>query len=417
MPTALRIPVALFVAFWLFGARAPAQEQPAPQRFVRCSFTPIPKQYRAVSTFDALAVGKDGRVYMGSSNYGSPALLLRYDPKDQSVVAVCDVSSPCGEQSDQPVVPSGKIHSPLCVSSTGKIYFGSHLGDDRCMTGENPHRYGGGHFLCFDPASGRAEDLGVAHWPESVMRVELDEPRGLLYGMTYPGGHLIVKNLATGEISDQGMAAHSGYAMPLLLRDRMVYFLSRPNRVCRYDPDQDVLQEVLQIPLLPSGQGQANDWAQFSSMSCVSADRREVWGTMRGEEGTDRFLYRFRCPHKPGANGTFRYMARVPAEASNVLMAPDSQIYLYRWNLEPRLFCFDRKRKETVDLGPPRDARGRIAVIVWTGTFARDGTLYLGGVLDVPEERFTGSGYGYGALGFFQISSQDLAAAVKEVRQ
>ena len=96
MPTALRIPVALFVAFWLFGARAPAQEQPAPQRFVRCSFTPIPKQYRAVSTFDALAVGKDGRVYMGSSNYGSPALLLHYDPKDQSVVAVCDVSSPCG---------------------------------------------------------------------------------------------------------------------------------------------------------------------------------------------------------------------------------------------------------------------------------------------------------------------------------
>jgi len=407
---------ALAVALAVSGMGAGAQDEMPLERFVQCSFVPIPRQHRAVSTFDALAVGKDGAVYMGTSNYGSPALLMRYDPAEGSVSAVCDVSSVIG-QDPRRIVPSGKIHTPLCVSSTGKIYFGSHLGDDRCMTGESPHPYGGGHFMCYDPATGRAEDLGVARWPESVMRVELDEERGLLYGMTYPGGHLIVKDLESGRITDKGQAAHSGYAMPMMLADRMVYFFSRPGRVCRYDPDADVLEEVLELPPLPSGEPLARGWATYTSMSGITPDRRALWGTARASESGERFLYRFRCPETPGGDCTFEYVAPLPPQASIAVPAPHEDVYLFRWNLKPRLFYFDKRTKETLDLGALRDAEGRVGVAVWTSTFAADGTLYLGGLMDVPEERFSGSGYGYGALGFFRVRAEDLEAAVEEARR
>jgi len=404
----------LVLAFWGIGAAAP--EEKPPERFVRCSFAPIPKKHRSVSTFDALAIGKDGVVYMGTSNYGSPALLVRYDPKDGSVAPVCDVSSTIGED-PQHIVPSGKVHSPLCVSSTGMIYFGSHLGDDRCMTGESPHPYGGGHFMCYDPATGRAEDLGVAYWPESVMRVELDEQRALLYGMTYPGGHLIVKDLTSGMIADKGQAAHSGYAMPMVFADRMVYFFGRPGRVCRYDPDADVLKEVIELPPLPNGERAAVGWEAYTSMSGVAPDRSALWGTVSARESGQRFLYRFRCPETPDGDYTFEYVASLPPEASIAVPAPNGEIYLFQWNLKPRLFYFDQRTKETLDLGALRDAQGRVGVAVWTSTFANDGTLYLGGLMDVPEERFDGSGYGYGALGFFSIRPEDLKAAVEEARK
>ncbi len=408
----------------LWARAGGAADASSTQRFIRCTFTPVPKQYRAVSTFDALAVARDGCVYMGTSTYGSPAQLLRYDPSNGSVVAVCDVSTPCRENADKGLVQTGKIHTPLRLASDGKIYFGSHLGDHRCMTGENPHRYGGGHFMCYDPATGRAEDLGVAHWPESVMRVELDETHNLLYGMTYPDGHFIIKNLKTGEITDKGKAAHSGYAMPLVLKDGRAYWTSRQGHIGRYDPDKDTIEEASEIPVLPSGKPSAV-WSQFTGMQRPTTDRAEIWGVLQEDAGKKkgdpppaRFLFRFRCPAWTHGRCSFEYVAPIPQNAGgSVVIAPDGEIYMYVWNLDPRLSYFDRKTKRTYDLGVPRDDQGRVARIAWTGTFAADGTLYIGGVMDIPEERFTGSGYGYGTLGFYRILPADLAAAVKEARQ
>lgn len=161
----------------LLASAAPAAAEPsATGRVLRCSFRAVPPRYRAVAVFDSLAIGRDGSLYLGSSTYGNPANLIRYNRSNDQVTAVCDVSLAIGENPEQ-IIPSGKIHSQLQVASDGKIYFGSHLGCDRAMTGEHPSPYGGGHFLCYDPATGACRDLGRAYHNDSVMRVELDEPR------------------------------------------------------------------------------------------------------------------------------------------------------------------------------------------------------------------------------------------------
>jgi len=263
-----------------FCAEEALQEEPV----IACRFTPMPREYRVVSSFDALAVGLDGNVYMGTSTYGSPGSLLRYDPRTHEIVRVSDVSTPCGEDLGS-VVPSGKIHTPITVAEDGKLYYGSHLGDHRCMTGESPHPYGGGHFFCYDPATGVTTDLGVPAWPESVMRCDLDEPRGRLYGMTYPSAHLITKDLKTGQLADLGKVAHSGYAMPKSMADGKVYFLDGRGNVVRYDPDTGEIVEHMTVPPLPSGKPTV---ARHVHMRGITRGRREIWDTMPADEnGTD----------------------------------------------------------------------------------------------------------------------------------
>ncbi len=392
-----------------------AEDTSLPERFVRCTFTPIPKEYRVLATFDALAVGKDGLVYMGTSTYGTPALLLCYNPSSRSIMPMCDVSSPCFENAVPDLVHSGKIHTPLRIASDGKIYFGSHLADDRCMTGENPHRYGGGHFMRYDPATGKAEDLGVAHWPESVMRVELDEKRGLLYSMTWPDGHFIVKDLKTGAITNKGKAAHSGYAMPLLMSDGRTYWTSRPGHLCRYDPDDDTIREVCDIPAFPNGK-QPNVWSQFFDIQKTTADRSEIWGVMVNN-ADDRFLFRFRCPARRDGKCTWDYIEPLPKDiGGTVVFAPDGGIYLYTY-LSKRLSYFDRETNKFYDLGIPRDDQRHTSLVIYTAVFASDGTLYLGGVMDIPEEKVKETGYAKGVLGFYRILPEDLTAAIKEVRK
>ncbi len=408
-----RMPVFLALAIVSAASRIPAAEPAATTRVVRCTFAPVPKEYRAVAVFDALSIGKDGSVYLGTSNYGTPALLMRYTPADGKVVAVCDVSTASGENPDT-IIPSGKIHSQLPVASDGKVYFGSHLGDDRCMTGEHPAPYGGGHFLVYDPATGMTEDLGQAFYSDSAMRVELDEARHKLYGVTYPSGHLIVKDLAGGAITDKGQASHHGYAMPLLFADGRAYFFSRPGHIARYDPDADRIEEVLKVPPAPNGGKIEDDWFYYTSMiRGRSADLREVVGSLKA--GKARYLYRFCLSSWRKDACGFDWLSEVPLDASGLVRAPDNSIYLYAWNSN-RIYYYDARKKQTLLLGIPRDAAGYSARIFWPAVFAPDGTLYIGGVLDTPNDRFKSSGYGYGALGFFRITPQALQDALRVAR-
>ncbi len=399
----------------LLASAAPAAAEPvATGRVLRCSFKAVPPRYRGVAVFDSLAIGRDGSLYLGSSTYGNPANLIRYNLSNDQVTAVCDVSLAIGENSDQ-IIPSGKIHSQLQVASDGKIYFGSHLGCDRAMTGEHPSPYGGGHFLCYDPASGACRDLGRAYHNDSVMRVELDEPRQKLYGLTYPSAHLIVKDLHSGAITDLGQASHHGYAMPTLFADGRAYFFSRAGRLARFDPDTYTIEEVLEHGAPPKADGPVgDDWFYYTSMlRGLSRDRRESIGVIR--YGKRQFLYRFRIAAGLLRRPAFDWLAEVPPEASAVVRAPDDAIYLYAWNRN-RVFHFDARRRQTCELGIVTDERGQQARILWPACFGNDGTLHFGGVMNTEADRFKASGYGLGALGFFTIAPDVLRQAIRETR-
>ena len=385
---------------------------PETNRAVRCTFAAIPPRHRAVAVFDALNVGRDGAVYFGTSNYGTPAKLVRYDPTSGAVEVVCDVSETMGEDLGQSI-PSGKIHTLLPVASDGTIYFGTHLGDDRCMSGEHPSLYGGGHFMSYNPATRQCRDLGRASGQESVMRVELDEPRQRLYGITYPGGRLIVKDLVSGAITDKGQASHHGYAMPYLFADGRAYFFSRPGKIARYDPDTDAIEEVLTLPEAPN-QAPIDANSLYSSMlRGLDAGRLSAVGAIKA--GKQSFLYRFTVPpDRKGACG-FRWLGEVPQEASSTLLAPNGDILAYAWR-SCRIHYFETASGAVHCLGVPRDAEGRAATLIFPAVFAPDGTLYFGGALDTTTDRFKQSGYGLGALGFIRIAPEALQHALNEAK-
>lgn len=392
-----------------------ADEAEVEEPVVPCTFTPMPREYRIVSSFDALVAGKDGMMYMGTSRYGSPGSLIRYDPQTCKIVQLTDVSAPASEDL-QRVVPSGKIHSQLNVASDGRIYYGSHLGDHRCMTGESPFPYGGGHFFCYDPATGTTEDLGVPCWPESVMRCDLDERRMRLYGMTYPSAHLITKDLKTGALADKGQVSHSGYAMPLTMADGMVYFLDGRGHVVRYNPDGDTIDNVLDIPPLPSGTPAVPNHVHMRELT---PDRTEIWDTMpaEGRPTPERWLFRFRCKHGLLRRCSFDYVAQVPVEAANPIITPQGRLYLYKSdNKKARLFYYDKKRKETLFLGVVTDRDKGVVMMYWPGTSGPDGSLYFGGGVKIEDQRFEGSSYGYGVFGFVHVTPDVLDAAIEEAR-
>ncbi len=385
---------------------------PESNRTVRCTFAAIPPRHRAVAVFDALNVGCDGAVYFGTSNYGTPAKLVRYDPPSGAVEVVCDVSETMGEDLEQSI-PSGKIHTLLPVASDGTIYFGTHLGDDRCMSGEHPSLYGGGHFMSYNPATRQCRDLGRASGQESVMRVELDEPRQRLYAITYPGGRLIVKDLVSGAITDKGQASHHGYAMPYLFADGRAYFFSRPGKIARYDPDTDAIEEVLTLPDTPN-KAPLDANSLFSSMlRGLDADRTSAVGAIKA--GKQSFLYRFTVPRKRKGACGFRWLGEVPHEASSTLLAPNGDILAYAWR-SCRIHYFETASGKVHYLGVPRDAEGRAATLLFPAVFAPDGTLYFGGALDTTTDRFKQSGYGLGALGFIRIAPEALQQALNEAR-
>jgi hypothetical protein len=407
-----RLAALLGVTAWC--AASLAADNSSTGRVLRCRFKAVPPQYRGVAVFDALTIGHDGSLYMGTSTYGSPANLIRYNRSNEQVAAVCDVSLAIGENTEQ-FIPSGKIHSQLQVASDGKIYFGSHLGCDRAMTGEHPAPYGGGHFLSYDPATGECRDLGRAYYNDSVMRVELDEPRQKLYGLTYPSAHLIVKDLWTGAITDKGQASHHGYAMPMLFADGRAYFFSRAGRIARYDPDADTIEEILEHPAPPQADGPiGDDWFYYTSMiRGLARDRREMIGVIR--YGKRRFLYRFRIAAGLLRRPDFEWLTEAPPDASAAVRAPDDSIYLYAWNRQ-KVYAYDAKTRKALELGIPTDAKGRQARILWPACFDQDGTLHFGGVMNTDEDRFKASGYGYGALGFFTITPKVLQQAIRKAR-
>jgi outer membrane protein assembly factor BamB len=385
---------------------------PETNRAVRCTFAAIPPRHRAVAVFDALNVGRDGAVYFGTSNYGTPARLVRYDPVSGAVEVVCDVSATQSEDLGQ-FVPSGKIHTLLPVASDGTIYFGTHLGDDRCMSGEHPSLYGGGHFMSYNPATRQCRDLGRASGQESVMRVELDEPRQRLYGITYPGGRLIVKDLVSGAITDKGQASHHGYAMPYLFADGRAYFFSRPGKIARYDPDTDAIEEVLTLPPTPNQAAIDANGLYSSMLRGLNADRTAAVGSVGA--GKQRFLYRFTVPPDRAGACDFHWLGEVPLEASSTLLAPNGDILAYAWR-SCRIHYFETASGAVHCLGVPRDAEGRAATLIFPAVFAPDGTLYFGGALDTTTDRFKQSGYGLGALGFIRIAPEALQHALNEAK-
>jgi hypothetical protein len=208
------------------------------------------------SGYTALAVGTDGRVYVGSARYGDYAWLLRFDPAARPTFMdkVVNIRQLTAERKTG-IHTQGKIHARILPARDGKIYFATkqahEVFETRPEYGEDGDGYPGGHLCVYDPATNVGRSLGILMPREGLMGGVLDEARGRLVFRSEPRNHLLVYDLPAGDVRDRGNVGAMGRYMAADRKGR-VYTVGRGDTLARYDPATDTL-DTLTVRVAASG--------------------------------------------------------------------------------------------------------------------------------------------------------------------
>ena len=154
-----------------------------------------------------IGMGPGGKVYVGISTgahlRGEPGdvLIFEYDTASEERRFLAGVREILrGEGNLAPGESVAKVHSDL-LEHDGKLYFSTH--DWSLVDAVSDHR--GGHFLSFDPATGRFRDLsksqrlGVSVAGEGIIAMNVLRERQELVGWTIPFGNVVIHGLTTAR--------------------------------------------------------------------------------------------------------------------------------------------------------------------------------------------------------------------------
>ncbi len=268
------------------AARADAKGSTAPFRYVQAKAFHIPPETTTEeSGYFSLCEGRNGKIYIGTAAYGRNSYLVEFDPKTEKMQIVLDTHKLVG----LPLTPTGyaaqsKLHTRNFVGPSGKIYVGSKQGyptaaeREALKRGEKIPVYRGGYVMTYDPATGKAENLGLPmpltdkqiaagkKEGEGVIDVTADEKRGLIYVITCESEHWMLYDMKTKKYRELGP----------ILRDQPNTLIDSQGRgtaitvdyqVARYDPST---HKVTVDPLLVN----SKPFAEFAGADRVHPDWR-----------------------------------------------------------------------------------------------------------------------------------------------
>ncbi|MBI4909435.1 MAG: hypothetical protein HY820_37805 [Acidobacteria bacterium] len=183
-----------------------------PARWHNSGFLEADDNYNAVTT------ASDGKIYYVLCSHGidTGARMFSLDPATGSIKQLGDLTEAVGEKGRK-AVPQGKSHVSF-FEHKGKLYFATHLGyyrheGSKEIVGDPPpgyQPYPGGHFVSYDLATGKFEDLALAPDREGIITMEMDKRLGKLYGITWPSGLFLSYDLATRKLQNHGFTAGKG---------------------------------------------------------------------------------------------------------------------------------------------------------------------------------------------------------------
>ena len=218
----------------------------------------------AHDTYNGMGTSSDGRIYyvLSSESYETGAQMYCYDPATDKIRHLGDLTEACGEK-DAKTIAQGKSHVTF-VEYNGKLYFATHVGyysiiDGMEKIGIPPagyKPYPGGHFLSYDMATGKFQELAKAPRGEGILTMNMDVQRGRLYGITWPSGCFIRYDLAGKELKDLGPMSKQGEngkgedyrtlcrSIVVDPRDGSAYFTTGDGDILRYKYDSDSVEMV-----------------------------------------------------------------------------------------------------------------------------------------------------------------------------
>jgi len=291
----------------------------------------------AHDAYNGMGTGSDGKIYyvLSSERHDIGAQMYAFDPATKAIRHVGDISEACGDKQLK-AVAQGKVHNVL-VEREGKLYFGTHVGyyeiiDGREVTGRPPQGwqpYRGGHFLAYDLATGRFEDLGIPRPGEAIISMNMDVVRGRLYGLTWPTGYFVTYDLPTKQMKDLGPIYRDGEAgqgdryrvicrsLAVDPTDGSVYFTSGDGDILRYDYAHEKIETV-------PGENMKKDYFGLydptDSGHMAYNWRQVVWRPAErvfyGVHGNSGYLFRFN-PREPRVD-VLRRITSLPSQRSGM---------------------------------------------------------------------------------------------------
>jgi hypothetical protein len=265
-------------------------------------------------TYNGISCASDGRIYYvhSSEKADVAAQMYYYDPAKSVVKHLGDLTEACGEKGSK-AIAQGKSHVGF-VESDGKLYFTTHIGYYSIIEGmEKPgippagmKKYPGGHFLAYDMATGKYEDLAIAPRNEGIITFTMDTKRKRLYGLSWPTGHLLRYDLAKKELKDIGPVSGLGEdgqgktfrticrSMAVNPEDGSVYFSTSDGIIHRYLYDSEKVEDIAGDDLKKDYFGQYD----ISTSGSMAYNWRKVFWhdgekAIYGVHGNSGYLFRF----------------------------------------------------------------------------------------------------------------------------
>jgi len=263
-------------------------------------------------TFNGMLAASDGKIYyvLCAENIDTGAQMYSYDPATDKIAHLGDLTEVSGEKGLKSI-PQGKSHVNF-VESDGKLYFATHVDWYSVQSnlelmapppsGYKP--YPGGHFLAYDMASGKFENLAKAPPGQGIIAMNMDTKRGRLYGLLWPSGYFLRYDLKSGDlrtISPPSRDGENDHSPRVLCRalvidpaDGSVYFTNADGDILRYRYDRDAIEIV-------QGDNVRKDyfgtWNPLDGPSMGYGWRQAVWyapeNAIYAIHGRSGYLYRF----------------------------------------------------------------------------------------------------------------------------
>lgn len=273
----------------------------------------------ADESFNGLSSASDGKIYyvLPSKSIDQGAQMFVFDPVSERIGRVGDLTEASGEKGLK-AIPQGKSHVNF-VESDGKLFFATHTNyyryvvDRETMAPPPPgyRPYPGGHFLSYDLARNRFEDLAKVPEGEGILAMNMDTQRKRIYAVTWPSGLFFRYDILSRSLRNLGPVSAlgekgQGPTWRVLCRsiavnpeDGSAYLTTATGQILRYSYKADTLTLVPGLSLHRKEFGEWNpdkpghmgyNWRQTAWH-----DRQHVFYAVHGNSG---YLIRFN-PRKP----------------------------------------------------------------------------------------------------------------------